>query len=291
MQVILPQHKVQLIVKECNDMMLKTEDTIRNVAKLIGLVVSTFSAVEYGPLHYRAAEREKTKALIFSKGNYDANMSITTQMKQEFQWWAQNLSLQKRDIIKPNPDRIITTDASLKGWCASSDTEQIGGRWNVEEQNQHINYLELLAAFMALRAFNDHIVGKHVHLLMDNTAAISYINNMGGKIQKLNNLVVDIWNWCHIRRIWLSASYIPGITNTKADFASRNFDDRSEWSLNTNVFDEIIKAFGSVDIDLFASRLNTVVDLFPGTESPMLNILMHFQDLGLMMSLCSHLSA
>ena len=43
----------------------------------------------------------------------------------------------------------------------------------------HINALELLAIFYALKAFQSKIHAKHVKVLCDNTTAVNYINNMG----------------------------------------------------------------------------------------------------------------
>ena len=98
---------------------------------------------------------------------------------------------------------------------------------------------------------------RRILLLLDNTTAIAYINNMGGKKGQLNNLAKEIWEWCLVRKIWLSASHLPGVDNVDADYESRHFNDRSEWSLNGNTFLKLTEIFGTPDIDLFASRLNT----------------------------------
>ena len=63
MTVTLPQEKVFLIVQECLNLSKKSYETIRKVARVIGLLVSTFSAVEYGPLHYRELEKEKNPSI------------------------------------------------------------------------------------------------------------------------------------------------------------------------------------------------------------------------------------
>jgi hypothetical protein len=53
---------------------------------------------------------------------------------------------------------------------------------------------------------------------MDNTTAISYINNMGSiTSKKCDKLAKEIWVWCIERNLWLSAWYIPGKDNTTAD--------------------------------------------------------------------------
>lgn len=41
-------------------------------------------------------------------------------------------------------------------------------------------------------------------------------------------------------KICLTAAYLPGKLNTEADLMSRNFNDRTEWMLNEEIFKEII---------------------------------------------------
>ena len=78
-------------------------------------MVSSFSAVEFAPLHYRCIEKAKINALKVSKGNFDAIMSISYEMKNELLWWINNLSTQKRSIEHGNATIQITTDSSLLG--------------------------------------------------------------------------------------------------------------------------------------------------------------------------------
>lgn len=77
-------------------------------------------------------------------------------------------------------DLVIQSDASLAGWEAHSSGISTGGPWSPEESRFHINYFELLAAFIALRAFTPHSFGITIHLFMDNSRAVSYINIGGG---------------------------------------------------------------------------------------------------------------
>jgi hypothetical protein len=116
-------------------------------------MVSSFSAVEYGRLFYRKIEIGKIQALNKAKGDFSKLMYITCEMKVELKWWIDNLSYQKRLIDHGNPDLSITTDASTLGWAGKCDGQEIGGRWSVVEATHHINYLELLAASLAVQAF------------------------------------------------------------------------------------------------------------------------------------------
>ena len=97
-----------------------------------------------------------------------------------------------------------------------------GGRWTPSEAEYHINILELLAAFFSLKCFCSHMNNCHIQIQIDNTTALAYINNMGGsKSKELNQLAVQIWEWCISRNIWLTAVHIPGRLNTGADEKSR----------------------------------------------------------------------
>ena len=263
MIVILPTEKQEIIVNECKKLFKRDKDTIRNVAKVIGLIVSTFSAVQYGKLHYRQLEQGKILALKRFKGNYDTYMTITLEMKEELAWWFTNIYIQKRDISHGVPEKILNTDASLQGWGAVMLSEKIGGRWTQSESLKHINYLEILAIYYALQAFHDLVKNTHIKILTDNSTAVSYINNMGGvKSDDCNLISKKIWIWCIKHNIWISCSHIAGKKNIEADKKSRIFNDDLEWQLNLNFFQNIVEKWGKPDIDMFASRLNNQVKAY-----------------------------
>ena len=59
-----------------------------------------------------------------------------------------------------------------------------------------------------------------------------------------------------MRDIFISVQHISGKVNTQADDLSREISSNLEWSLNDEVFQEIISQTFIPEIDLFASRLN-----------------------------------
>ena len=88
---------------------------------------------------------------------------------------------QRRKISHGNPTVSIETDASLEGRGATSQGEKNRRRLSSIEQINHINYLELVGAYLALQTFKENFPsGSHVQMLMDNTTAVAYINNKGG---------------------------------------------------------------------------------------------------------------
>ena len=92
----------------------------------------------------------------------------------------------------------------------------------------HINFLELKAAFLAVKAYLGKNEYKHIRIRSDNSTAIAYINHMGGiKSPECDTLAKEIWQFCITNNAWLSAAYIPGKNNTTADRLSREFNDQT----------------------------------------------------------------
>ena len=89
---------------------------------------------------------------------------------------------------------------------------------------------------------------------MDNTVAIAYLNRLGGT--RSYALSISIWNWCIQKGITIHADHLPGQLNVRADFASRNWNDNSDWMLDPTVFAQLQTRFGLFSIDLFASFQN-----------------------------------
>ena len=86
MSVSLTKEKALRIRVACESLINKTTCTIRTLAQVIGLLVSSFPGVEHGPLYYRNLENEKISALRASRGNFEAKMSINLAMKNDLSW-------------------------------------------------------------------------------------------------------------------------------------------------------------------------------------------------------------
>ena len=71
MRVTLPERRQRKIVQSCKQLFNGARYKIRDVAKVIGLLVAAIPAVEMGKLHYRSLETLKISALKKEKGNFD----------------------------------------------------------------------------------------------------------------------------------------------------------------------------------------------------------------------------
>ncbi len=206
-------------------------------------------------------------ALGANYGHFDRTMRLSEQAKHELVWWIENIQDSYSPIGRENISVEIRTDASGSGWGATNLHTQTGGRWNEAEmekaKDNKINYLELLAVCLGLKSFCSNMQNVHILTRIDNTTAVTYVNNMGGvKSLECNQMACEIWNWCIERNIWITASYLPGKLNTEADAKSRKFNDRTEWMLSKQAFKRIEQEFGKPEIDLFASRLNAQLDRY-----------------------------
>ena len=264
MTVRLTPEKIQKGKAACSALIKKRRFTIRELSQIIGLIVSFFPGVLWGPLNYRNLEMMKTAALRQSKGEFEALTTLNSDAERELCWWVDNLDKSYSPIDNSKPEVEICTDAATSGgWGAVCKSQKTGGRWTETEKGKDINYLEMLAIFFALKCFSQEIIGKHVKILCDNTTAVAYIKNMGGtRVKEYNDLAYKIWIWCKERSIWITIAHISGVLNSEADEQSRKFNDNIEWSLNSDIFNRIAHIFTKPDIDLFATRLNFKVKPF-----------------------------
>ena len=72
---------------------------------------------------------------------------------------------------------------------------------------------------------------------MDNMTALSYLIKMGDiKNQELTVIRKEIWQYLLKKKITITAKYLPGSMNVKADRESRKTRDSSEWKLNPTIY-------------------------------------------------------
>ena len=262
MTVAVNARQANKIWEACNALIALESCTILQLAKVVGLLVASLPGVQLGRLYYRKLDNIKTRELKYNAGNFKAKMQVTPEMVADLKWWMNNIHSVKRSLIESDPDLYLSSDSSKFGWGGACGGTSTGGNWTQEESQTHINYLELKAAWFVIRTFLKDKKNIHVRINVDNTTALAYLNNMGGKIAKYNNLTRKMWLWCIERGIWLTAAYIPSALNVEADTQSRLNHDNIEWELNKDAFKLICDNMFAPDIDLFATRINHKIDQY-----------------------------
>ncbi|KAL0170910.1 hypothetical protein M9458_035506, partial [Cirrhinus mrigala] len=130
------------------------------------------------------------------------------------------------------PCRRVTlaTDTLLTGWGAVMHSHPIRSLWSGRHLTWHINCLEMLAMFRALKHFLPDLIGRHVLVRTDNTAVVYYINHQG--------------------------VHVPGHLNMGADILLRQGPRPGEWMLHPEVVKQIWRVFSQAQVDLFATQEN-----------------------------------
>ena len=274
MRIQIPQPKLERIEARANSLMKQDTVSGRDLAQFIGTAVSMSLAIPMAPLFYRSLQSLKNSTLSLPEG-LDTIVTLEDYHREELAWWTGHHRKWNGLNLRP-PQRIlkIQTDASNMGWGAVGENMTTGGPWSWNECQYHINYLELLAAFLAVKTLAKQENNITIQLQMDNRSALTYINRKGGaRSPSLSILAKEMWTWCMDRRIDLSAEYLPGSLNTLADRESRVMIDRWDWMLNPLVFNRIQNTWGPMTIDLFATRITTQLPRFfswrpdPGAEA------------------------
>ncbi len=135
----------------------------------------------------------------------------------------------------------------------------------------HINCLELRAVHLALRQFRPLLLGKHVLVGMDNSAAVLYINRLRGiRSHRMSQLAHHLLLWSQTQLKSLHAVHIPGNLNRAADALSQQLTSPGEWRLHPETIRLIWSRFGEAQVDLFASYESSHCQLyFSLTEGPL----------------------
>ena len=80
------------------------------------------------------------------------------------------------DVIVPNPDNCITTDASCNGLGAVMESNSTRVLFSTSEMKEHINVLELKAILSGLKGLAKSLTKIHIEVFTDNSTAVACIN-------------------------------------------------------------------------------------------------------------------
>ena len=124
--VKLTPQKEKNLKRLVNQLFSMKNPSIRFLAKVIGTIVSVFSAVIYRPLRYRALENDKIRALEICKGDFDSHHPISNDAKDDSKWWKDNNQMENW-ILPPIIDTELFCDASDFVWGGVFETKPTGG--------------------------------------------------------------------------------------------------------------------------------------------------------------------
>ena len=85
-KVYLTEEKLQKLLLKTTHLLHTRVTKIRELASVIGLIVSCFHAVLEAPLHYRSLERDKIRGLGKNM-NYENNVDFSEASCLDLTWW------------------------------------------------------------------------------------------------------------------------------------------------------------------------------------------------------------
>ena len=152
----------------------------------------------------------------------------------------------------------FSSDACNYGWSMVYKHYKAHSFFSEKEKDLSINTKETLAILYGFLSLKKYLRNSHILFQSDSTVAISYVKKFGGMNSELrSNIVCDLWNNIFSANSWASISHIAGKDNIDADIASRVLCVRTQWTINSHVYNLICKHFNlQPSVDLFGSRLN-----------------------------------
>ncbi len=177
------------------------------------------------------------------------HVTVTLACVSTLACWRDLLWLKQGVILAQKHRRkVVTKDASNKGWGALCEGKSTFGLWSEEELGMHINCLEMKAVCNACQFFLPDIRRHHVLVRSDSRSVMSYINRQSGLILKRLGTLANgflVWGQTNLRS--LKATHVPRKINEGADLLSRNNVSSEEWMLHPSQFRKSGKSLAELE--------------------------------------------
>ncbi|KAL0187573.1 hypothetical protein M9458_014672, partial [Cirrhinus mrigala] len=155
--------------------------TVKQFQRLLGLMAAASNVVPFGLLCMRPLQWWLRTKGFSPRGNPFRMIKVTRRCLRALDMWKKPWFLFQGPVLGAPCHRVtVAMDASLTGWGAVMNGHPARGLWSGRHLTWHINCLEMLAVFRALKHFLPDLIGYHVLVRTDNTAVVYYINHQGG---------------------------------------------------------------------------------------------------------------
>ena len=241
MTLALPEDKVLKLCDELRFFENKTKATKRQLQRLCGILSHASKVIRGGRVFSR-----RIIDLLKDLPSGNQRVRLNQDFSLDMEWWKQySASFNgKAKLIHSNfgDGPVVFSDACLQGYgfvcgdqwqagafvkdCIPVDVESLDYghvHWvNVTVlDDTSINYLELVAIYLALYRFAESWRNQHVLCFTDNTQAMAALNR-GTSVSKNSMSVIRQIFWiCANNNIYLSARHVAGEKNLMADWLSR----------------------------------------------------------------------
>ncbi len=194
----LSEERAQSMLRCLESLQRKRAVPLKHFQRLLGHMASSAAITPLGLLHMRPLQRwlhDRVPRWAWRHGTY--RVSLTPSCRRTFSPWS-DLAFLRAGVPLEQVSRhvVVSTDASATGWGAMCNGHAAAGLWTGPQLQWHINCLELLAVWLALRRFRTLLHEKHILVRSDNTATVAYINHQGGlRSRRMSQLARHLLLW------------------------------------------------------------------------------------------------
>ncbi|KAI2660335.1 enzymatic polyprotein [Labeo rohita] len=182
MQERLSPARIESILTEVTRVKEGRSLTVKQFQRLLGLMAAASNVIPFGLLYMRPLQWWLRTKGFSTRGNPFRMIKVTRRCLRGLDMWKKPWFLSQGPVLGAPCHRVtLATDASLTGWGAVMSGHSARGLWSGRHLTWHINCLEMLAVFRALKHFLPNLIGRHVLVRTDNTGVVYYINHQGGQ--------------------------------------------------------------------------------------------------------------
>ena len=207
----------------------------RKISSIISRMSHFAPFIYNGRLHLRFLQFGFKAQWSQHQQSWDNPIQLDADFLTYLRWFQRQNVMTGVPLHLLEPSLFFFTDASLKGWGASSKDLQISGLWSDPESLFHINWLELEAIRLALLHCGPQWRSQSVRVYCDNSTAVAYIHKQGGThSQSLFHKTLELFDLLDQFVITLVPTHLPGARNFTDDALSWiSQPSPTEWRIPT----------------------------------------------------------
>ena len=207
------EEAVAKVLALCRVLRRQPLETAHFLLRLLGVLNSVADIILYGRLHMRPLQL----FLIAQWSMASQPLCFLVKLNEVFfhhlGWWEDRHNLTCRvPLTSPKTSSTLCTNSSTMGWGATLDArDSVSGTWTPQETEESINFLEMIAIYLALSHFPSRLRGQTILIRTDNSTCVSYIKRQGGtKVPQLTYLTWKLFHLCIDHSIRLVAIHLAG---------------------------------------------------------------------------------
>ena len=236
--------------------------TIMPVRKLSSITshISHFAPfIHHGRLQLRFLQFWIKRHWDQHRQSWDTQLQLNAEFLSHLRWFNRQDVPKAVPLHLPEPNQFFFTDASLTGWGASWQDNHLSGQWSPQDSNQHINWLELEAIWLAVLQWGPLWINQRARVYCNNNTAVAHICKQRGTHSiSLFNKTLELFHLLDQFRILLIPTHLPRARNLTADAVSRlNSPSPTEWRLpQKTLLKQLFSALETPFADMFTTAEN-----------------------------------